>query len=183
MSSSSVPSPTISATPSSSSTSSPTSGSGSNLYLFTFLATLTLLLAVSCSILSRAVIVRRRFRQRVDRAMAQGLILLPGEQGSRNLSFGAEPKLYDVWLSDSKTPLSSWRDITPIAAQPVPATDSDFSSYYGSVSSKAPSTLRSEAPPELLQVSVLVAMPHPPTSSTDELPEVALALTHSLYQS
>ncbi|KAJ7670272.1 hypothetical protein B0H17DRAFT_1086285 [Mycena rosella] len=182
--SSSVPS-TATATPSPSTTASPTQsqGAGTNLYLFTFLATLILLLAVSCTIISRAVLIRRRFRQRVDRAMAQGLILTPPEQGSHTLSFGTEPKLFDVWLADNKSPLSSWADITPISAQPVPAADEELLSRFGSVSSKAPSTIGSEAPPELLQVYVLVEMPHAPAASSEDLPEVALAHTHSLYQS
>ncbi|KAJ7095915.1 hypothetical protein B0H15DRAFT_827603 [Mycena belliarum] len=185
MSSSLIPSTSsISSSPAPSATAEPiaSSNSNSNLYLFTFLATLILLLAVSCSVVARAIIVRRRFRRRVDRAMAQGLVLAPGEQGSHALSFGTEPKLFDVWLSDRKLPLPvSWKDITPISAQPVP--DKEACSRFGSVSSKAPSTIASEAPPELLEVCVLVEMPHPPAAEGDALPELQLAVSHSLYQS
>ncbi|KAJ7147468.1 hypothetical protein C8R43DRAFT_1010936 [Mycena crocata] len=188
--------PSTSSTPSATATPSVSSSTGnSNLYLFTFLATLILLLTVSCSIICRAVFMRRRFRRRVDRAMAQGLVLTPPEQGSHNLSFGAQPKLFDVWLTDLKNPSSSWADITPISAQPLPGTDSEhFSTFGSSVSSKlpstirsAPSTVRSEAPPEYaaeaLQVSVLVAMPQAPATEKDQLPEVAFGFTHSLYPS
>ncbi|KAJ6559237.1 hypothetical protein DFH09DRAFT_1364989, partial [Mycena vulgaris] len=176
-----VPSQSVSPTPTASST-------NSNLYLFTFLATLILLLVVSCSIIFRAHIVRRRYRHHVDRAMAQGLILAPPEQGSLKLQFGAEPKLFDVWLTDRKSPLSdsSWAAITPISALPVPAPDGDhFSKWASSVSSKSALTIPSDVHPESLQVSVLVAMPHAPVPDNDQLPqplpEVALGFTHSLH--
>ncbi|KAJ7134573.1 hypothetical protein C8R44DRAFT_870195 [Mycena epipterygia] len=143
---------------------------------FTFLATLILLLFVSSSIVCRALFLRRRFRSHVDRAMALGLVLAPPEQGSQALSFGAQPKLFDVWLL---TVFSR----QPISAQPVSATDGEHFSHWGStVSSKAPSTIHSDTPlPERLQVSVLVAMPAPPHAT--ELPEVAFGFAHSLYQS
>ncbi|KAJ7780610.1 hypothetical protein DFH07DRAFT_792889 [Mycena maculata] len=162
--------------------SSSTSSSGGNLYLFTFLATLVLLLVVSCSIIARAIFLRRAIRRQIDHAMAQGLVLAPPVQGSHKLGFGMEPKLFDVWLSDRKHPSDAlWADITPISAQPVPAyTDGDhFSTLNSSVSSKAPT----EIPTESLQVSVLVAMPHAPSTNTEELPEVAFGLAHSHYPS
>ncbi|KAG9088726.1 hypothetical protein FRC06_001903 [Ceratobasidium sp. 370] len=51
------------------------SGSGtvnSTLYLFTFLTTLLLLLAVSCGIVIRSFVLRRRFHRRVEEAIAAG---------------------------------------------------------------------------------------------------------------
>ncbi|KAJ7505365.1 hypothetical protein B0H11DRAFT_1978313 [Mycena galericulata] len=106
--------------------------------------------------------------------MAEGFVLAPPEQGSRKLNFGPEPILFDVWLEDRKNP-ALWADITPISAQPM--LDGDhFSTLASSVSSK-------EAPPETLQVSVIVAMPQAPTASTEDLPNIAFGLAHPHYPS
>ncbi|KAJ6619436.1 hypothetical protein B0H10DRAFT_2025558 [Mycena sp. CBHHK59/15] len=103
-SSSGTPVPTVSP-------SQPTaSNTNSNLYLFTFLATLLVLVVVSCSIIARSICLRRRTRDRINRAMAEGLVLAPPAQGSYKRCFGAQPQLYDIWLSDSKS--QTWSEIT-----------------------------------------------------------------------
>ncbi|KAJ7764171.1 hypothetical protein DFH07DRAFT_770576 [Mycena maculata] len=110
--------------------------------------------------------------------LAGGSSLLIMSTAALNMPAGE----FDVWLSDRKHPSDAlWADITPISAQPVPAyTDGDhFSTLNSSVSSKAPT----EIPTESLQVSVLVAMPHAPSTNTEELPEVAFGLAHSHYPS
>ncbi|KAF8908892.1 hypothetical protein CPB84DRAFT_1843256 [Gymnopilus junonius] len=88
----------------------------SNLYLVTFLATLFLLLFVSCAIVLRSYILRRRYQRRLDEAMATGLHLAPRAPGSKRKRFGAKPKLYDTWLADGG---GTWDHIKPLAAQPV----------------------------------------------------------------
>ncbi|KAJ7675889.1 hypothetical protein DFH06DRAFT_670945 [Mycena polygramma] len=168
-----------SAVPSPSSSASSTSDPNSNLYLFTFLATLILLLVVSSAVLARAVFVRRRFRRTVDRALEQGLVLSQQQ-------FVAPPKLFDVYLDDTKHPLPSWAGITPISVQPVPAAAGElFSDSKSTVSSN--SSIRSDGSLASVQVSVLVAMPQPPAASTDPdpdyLPEVVLGFTQSHYPS
>ncbi|KAJ6512232.1 hypothetical protein C8R47DRAFT_689315 [Mycena vitilis] len=160
------------AVPSPSSAPSSTSDPNSNLYLFTFLATLVLLLVVSTSVLARAVFVRRRFRRTVDRALEQGLVL-------SHQQFVAPPKLFDVYLDDTRQPLPSWAGITPISLQPVPAAPGElFSDSKSTVSSNSDGSVAS------VQVSVLVAMPQPPAASDpDYLPEVVLGFTQSHYPS
>jgi len=128
---------------SASSTSSPTPTSGSSgapqssaLYLFTFLATLLLLLAVSCAIVIRSFILRRRFRRRIEEAIAAG-VLIPGSlddgpagaMGRRRRDFGEKPKLWEVWVdengqmhegsSDDEYNMKGegkWEDILPVSA-------------------------------------------------------------------
>ncbi|CAA7261492.1 unnamed protein product [Cyclocybe aegerita] len=110
--------PTISSTPSSA---APTerfnnSGPSSNLYLVTFLATLFLLLFVSCAIVLRSYILRRRYQRRLEEAMAAGMLLAPRAQGSKRKRFGTKPKLIDTWLADGG---EKWDQMMPLAAQPV----------------------------------------------------------------
>ncbi|KAJ7175814.1 hypothetical protein C8R46DRAFT_70518 [Mycena filopes] len=193
MASSSATPTTASSTPSSSPSAADRQNTGSNLYLYTFLITLLLLFTVTCGICGRAIHRRRRFRNRVDRARAQGLVLLPPQQGSAQLSFGAQPKLFDVWLTEKTDPSLSWADITPISVQPIPALYTP--DWNASVASKlAPSTIASTAAStssrETVQLAVLIAMPHPPTAVSgereddhDALPEVALGFTQSNYPS
>jgi len=84
-------------------------GQSSSLYLFTFLATLLLLLAVSCAIVVRSFILRRRFRRRIEEAIAAG-VLIPGslDDGpgggmgrNRRRDFGEKPKLWEVWVDEN----------------------------------------------------------------------------------
>lgn len=83
------------------------SPAGSELYLFTFLTTLLLLLGVSCAIIIRSLILRRRFRRRVQEAIANG-VLVPGlitEPMPRPL--GEKPKMWNVWIGDPKNQLAN----------------------------------------------------------------------------
>ncbi|KIJ44079.1 hypothetical protein M422DRAFT_30607 [Sphaerobolus stellatus SS14] len=136
-----VTSSSASPTPSTQGSSSGQSSSSSSLYLFTFLATLLLLLAVSCAIVVRSFILRRRFRRRIEEAIAAG-VLVPGSLdeggvGRRRRDFGEKPKLWDVWVdehghfhdgsSDNGYDLKDegkWEHILPVAASMVPINDS-----------------------------------------------------------
>ncbi|KAK7048315.1 hypothetical protein R3P38DRAFT_3174579 [Favolaschia claudopus] len=178
-------SPSPSSLPSPSSTPLP-KDPNSNLYLFTFLATLLLLFTVSCAIVSRACYVRHRFRRNLRRAMDQGLVLAPQDQG---LKFIAPPKLFDVFLDDKHpTASESWASITPISVQPVPANGELYLDDWSNESKATLSTVRSKSSiassTETLQVSVFVAMPKPPVepvNNDDEpyLPEVVLGFTQA----
>lgn len=66
----------------------------------TFLATLFLLLFVSCAIVLRSYVLRRRFQRRLDEAMAAGILLAPRAQGSRKRRFGTKPKFFDAWIAE-----------------------------------------------------------------------------------
>ncbi|KAF7365261.1 hypothetical protein MVEN_00397900 [Mycena venus] len=168
----------------------------SNLYLFTFLATLILLFAVSCGIIVRACYVRRRFRRNVERAMEQGLVLAPPDQG---LKFVSPPKLYDVWLTDKHlTPswagsASSWADITVMLHlfQYSPWMQNCIrTGLPNSRCRRLPFVLN--PPPHRLHPRnhfkfpcslQMPAPPHPPTALTsddeDYLPEVVLGVTQA----
>ncbi|KAJ7288379.1 hypothetical protein C8J57DRAFT_1280033 [Mycena rebaudengoi] len=165
-----------SSTPTPTDTPSPASRAGSNLYLYTFLATLILLLVVSCTVLSRSALLRRRYRNAIARALEQGFVLAPPEQGSHKLAFGTKPQLHDVWLSDDAK-IPHWADITPISAQQFPTVDGDLSKHPSKISLAASEASTTET----LQVSVLVAMPG--ARRSDDLPEVALGVTQSQYPS
>ncbi|KAF9533282.1 hypothetical protein CPB83DRAFT_890380 [Crepidotus variabilis] len=91
-------------------------GSSNNLYLVTFLATLFLLLFVSCAIVLRSYIFRRRYQRRLEEAMAAGMLLAPRAQGSKRKRFGSKPKMFDAWLTDGG---EIWDEMTPLAAQSV----------------------------------------------------------------
>ncbi|KAF9519694.1 hypothetical protein BS47DRAFT_1336789, partial [Hydnum rufescens UP504] len=103
MSSSGRPSPTNGGIfPSPSFGSPPDNGSSSSnsLYLFTFLTTLLLLLAVSCGIVFRSFVLRRRFRRRVEAAIAAG-VLLPEQVDAlrrRGPPIGEKPKMFEVHI-------------------------------------------------------------------------------------
>ncbi|GJJ12136.1 hypothetical protein Clacol_006377 [Clathrus columnatus] len=110
----------------------------STLYLFTFLATLLLLLAVSCAIVIRSFILRRRFRRRIEEAIAAGVLIpgtlddtaLGGMGRSRRRDFGEKPKMWEVWIDESSDLHPSnyhkrdslgknegkWGDIMPVSA-------------------------------------------------------------------
>ncbi|CEL60780.1 hypothetical protein RSOLAG1IB_04019 [Rhizoctonia solani AG-1 IB] len=106
-------------------------GVNSTLYLFTFLTTLLLLLAVSCGIVIRSFILRRRFHRRVEEAIAAG-VLLPGQGdagmgpggnvGAFRRPIGEKPKMWEVWIDPSagidkqSSPSGEWSGIQPVAA-------------------------------------------------------------------
>ncbi|KAH8114330.1 hypothetical protein DFH11DRAFT_1766604 [Phellopilus nigrolimitatus] len=124
MSSSSPPTMTTTGAPSSTSSASndvdSNSGNGtlatsSSLYLFTFLATLLLLLAVSCAIVIRSLVIRRRFQRRVQEALAQGIIL-PPQPGQRRRGFGKKPKLWDAWIAPDDGDVQ-WKSLMPVSVR------------------------------------------------------------------
>jgi len=97
------PSATSSATSSSSGPTPP----GSELYLFTFLTTLLLLLGVSVAIIIRSLILRRRFRRRVQEAIANG-VLIPGLMTEpTNREIGEKPKMWNVWIGTPEAKLKN----------------------------------------------------------------------------
>lgn len=73
---------------------------------FTFLATLFVLLLISASIIFRSFLIRRRFRQRVDGALAQGTIidLQPSGLGLTSRFIGEKPRVHEAWVEQSGMP-------------------------------------------------------------------------------
>lgn len=120
--SSTSPSTTVGSNPDSSSSSSPDRPFGltnsSNLYLITFLATLFLLLFISCSIVLRSFVIRRRLQRQIDEAVAAGIILAPRAQGSRKRRYGHKPRIFTSWVVQGG---EKWDEMMPVAALPVQA--------------------------------------------------------------
>ncbi|GLB38499.1 hypothetical protein LshimejAT787_0503640 [Lyophyllum shimeji] len=90
----------------------------SNLYLITFLATLFLLLFISCTIVLRSFVLRRRYQRQIDEALAAGIILAPRAQGSRKRRYGHKPKMFTSWVVQGG---ERWDEMMPVAALPVQA--------------------------------------------------------------
>ncbi|KAI0354956.1 hypothetical protein OH77DRAFT_1521446 [Trametes cingulata] len=100
----------------------------SSLYLFTFLATLFLLLAISSAIIMRGIFLRRRFRRRLEEALAAGVLLSPTDDGSGGFGRGSggrrklkRPTLYDVsvlppYFSTADPQDGKWERIMPVSA-------------------------------------------------------------------
>ncbi|KAI0632114.1 hypothetical protein C8Q77DRAFT_1158785 [Trametes polyzona] len=132
-----------------SATSTQDSGMGppsSSLYLFTFLATLFLLLAISSAIIMRGIYLRRRFRRRLEEALAAGVLLSPSDEGPGGFgrSGGGQrrklkrPTLFDVsvlppYFSTANPQDGKWERLMPVSASissekpgldPLPATES-----------------------------------------------------------
>lgn len=70
-----------------------------NLYLVTFVATLFLLLFVSCGIVLRSYILRRRYQRQINFALANGAVITPRAPGSRRKRLGVRPRLYETWIA------------------------------------------------------------------------------------
>ncbi|KAI1789611.1 hypothetical protein LXA43DRAFT_892681 [Ganoderma leucocontextum] len=96
----------------------------SSLYLFTFLATLFLLLAISSAIIMRGIFLRRRFRRRLEEAIAAGVVLSDDGSGG----FGGRshrrrvqrPTLFDLsvlppYFSTSSPQDGSWEKLMPFS--------------------------------------------------------------------
>ncbi|KAH7097877.1 hypothetical protein BKA62DRAFT_832952 [Auriculariales sp. MPI-PUGE-AT-0066] len=99
--------------------------SAASLYLFVFLATLLLLLGLSVGILLRSFVLRRRFRRRVEEALAAGVHFGPRMDvgGPPLLGRWKRPILHDVALDDpEKERLSTgqtadgWENVQPLCA-------------------------------------------------------------------
>ncbi|KAF8073847.1 hypothetical protein FPV67DRAFT_1479532 [Lyophyllum atratum] len=235
----SSPSPSTSASATDSSSSSAPERSlglknSSNLYLITFLATLFLLLFISCTIVLRSFVIRRRFQRQIDDALAAGIILAPRAQGSRKRRYGHKPKFFTSWVVQGG---DKWSDMMPVAALPVQAkrrcknanrssskpkqsphqpqhTASTTSPTSESlpirqrllralhrrdeISPEPPTVVQPESPArirvEMLQISVLIAMPSPKpsnssTSSVDktsleeeQIPDIVFGVTRLPYK-
>lgn len=65
----------------------------------TFLATLFLLLLVSCAIVLRSYILRRRYQRQIENALALGIVLTPRAPGSKRKRFGVRPHMYESWIA------------------------------------------------------------------------------------
>ncbi|PIL22543.1 hypothetical protein GSI_15232 [Ganoderma sinense ZZ0214-1] len=97
----------------------------SSLYLFTFLATLFLLLAISSAIIMRGIFLRRRFRRRLEEALAAGAVLSgddgPGGFGGRSHRRKVQrPTLYDLsvlapYFSTSSPHDGNWEKLMPFS--------------------------------------------------------------------
>jgi len=116
MSSSQNPPTSTSSNPTSTDTlyDGPHDSPSSNLYLFTFLSTLVLLLAISCAIVFRSFMLRRRFHHRMQGVMAAGILLPPQNRESRRRRFGTKPKFYDAWLMPGG---HTWNEMMPVSVQ------------------------------------------------------------------
>ncbi|KAI0372149.1 hypothetical protein BV20DRAFT_99334 [Pilatotrama ljubarskyi] len=114
---------------------------------FTFLATLFLLLAISSAIIMRGIFLRRRFRRRLEEALAAGVLLSPTEDGSGGFGRGGgrrklkRPTLFDVsvlppYFSTADPLDGKWERIMPVSASvssekpgldPLPSNESTHS--------------------------------------------------------
>ncbi|KAI0822282.1 hypothetical protein BC628DRAFT_1459064 [Trametes gibbosa] len=124
--------------------STPSGPPSSSLYLFTFLATLFLLLAISSAIIMRGIFLRRRFRRRIEEAIAAGVLLSPSDEGPGGFGRSGggrrklkRPVLFDVsvlppYFSTANPQDGKWERTMPVLASvasekpgldPLPATD------------------------------------------------------------
>lgn len=67
--------------------------------------TLLLLLGVSCAIIVRSLVLRRRFRRRVQEAIANG-VYVPGMMGeSHRRDIGEKPTMWEAWIGAPESSL------------------------------------------------------------------------------
>ncbi|KAH9854688.1 hypothetical protein C2E23DRAFT_61575 [Lenzites betulinus] len=115
----------------------------SSLFRFTFLATLFLLLAISSAIIMRGIFLRRRFRRRIEEAIAAGVLLSPSDEGPGGFGRSGgrrklkRPVLFDVsvlppYFSTANPQDGKWERTMPVVAsvasekpglEPLPAAD------------------------------------------------------------
>ncbi|KAH7910493.1 hypothetical protein BJ138DRAFT_1114047 [Hygrophoropsis aurantiaca] len=139
-------------------------GTSSTLYLFTFLATLFVLLLVSSAIILRSFILRRRFRRRVEEALANGLFLdLPPPPGPPIRALGEKPKLFDRWVVPATDGIArgqiigdeksnwAWETLMPVSAHMVKPPKSS-SSNSSTLSSSTPAPGPSPPPSRLTRL-------------------------------
>jgi len=105
--------------------------SSASLYLYTFLATLLLLLSVSAAIILRSYVLRRRARDAIAEAIANGTYVAPP---SVIAATQPKPVLSDVWIDvggrgddrDEKAKMrelgGEWAQIMPVSATLVTST-------------------------------------------------------------
>lgn len=191
-------SPSLSSTPTftspgDQSTVTQTSSAGGNqppststtLYLFTFLATLFVLLLISASIIFRSFLIRRRFRRRVEDALAQGVFLdlQPSALGLTSRYIGEKPSVHEAWVEpDALQEKSQWQAIMPVTAllthrveptaesqlphesphQQRPSFLARFKSNPATPDSHPATIIRDyTSPDDSVTVCVLISMPHP----------------------
>ncbi|QRV79192.1 hypothetical protein RhiJN_07207 [Ceratobasidium sp. AG-Ba] len=159
----------------------------STLYLFTFLTTLLLLLAVSCGIVIRSFVLRRRFHRRVEEAIAAG-VLLPsqtgdiamGPGGSINVyrrNIGEKPKMWEAWIDERTVGhhpslASDWTKVQPLAVtrlSDAPPKPKDESSGNTPSAPAAPGSVF-----QRLTSRLPFGRSQAPTTTTPATPEVAL---------
>jgi len=181
-----------------------------------------LLLFISCTIVLRSFIVRRRFRRQIEEAVAAGIILAPRVQGSRKRRYGHKPKMFTSWVMQGG---EKWDEMMPVSAlpvqakrryknptsslskhedphQPQPTSTSEPFSWRllqgihrrDQITAEQPVIVQHEKLPrvkiDMLQISVLIAMPSPnnpmddSTSTVDEkseddgqIPDVVFGVT------
>ncbi|KII83034.1 hypothetical protein PLICRDRAFT_180801 [Plicaturopsis crispa FD-325 SS-3] len=168
-------------------------GSSSSLYLFTFLATVFLLLCISSSIILRAFVVRRRFRRRIEAALAAGVTLTPSQHAVVR-DFGEKPRLFELEVGPTRGEKACWDCIQPVSVQmvgmhrkltrqhPLPSAQHPYPSLFSRLlhrqASYEPHPEEQPLTEESLQVSVLIAMPGDETSA-GEVPDVAMGVTQA----
>ena len=101
----------------------------------TFLATLFLLLFISCAIILRSYILRRRYQRNVHSALGAGMLLTPRSPGSRHTRFGHMPKLFDSWLVNGDG--GKWQDMS-VSHLSHPARSLNFNSVLATGRSTGP---------------------------------------------
>ncbi|KAH8825402.1 hypothetical protein DL96DRAFT_183484 [Flagelloscypha sp. PMI_526] len=89
----------------------------SNLYIFTFLATLLVLLAISCLVVGRSFMLRRRYRRRLAEILAEGAISTPESPSSRRRVLRHMPQLHEAFISSPTTSHESLDRAMPFAVQ------------------------------------------------------------------
>ncbi|KAG2038668.1 hypothetical protein BDR03DRAFT_999232 [Suillus americanus] len=152
---------------------------------FTFLATLFVLLLISASIIFRTFLIRRRFRRRVEDALAQGVFLdlQPSVLGLTARYIGEKPSVHEAWVrQDVLREKSQWQAIMPVTAllthraeataesrlphespqQQRPSFLARFKRHPTSPDSHPATIMQDHTPPDdSVSVCVLISMPHP----------------------
>ncbi len=81
----------------------------------TFLATLFVLLFVSCAIVLRSFLIRRRYRLHIEQQIAAGILPADALDPRQKRDIGEKPKLWDVYVGpeDEKGLLEyeGWEDV------------------------------------------------------------------------
>ncbi|GBE84939.1 hypothetical protein BKA93DRAFT_818255 [Sparassis latifolia] len=119
-------------------------GPSSTLYLFTFLATLFVLLFVSTAIVFRSFYLRRRFRRRVDEAIAAGTFIPPGASAPGSRKYLDKPKLWDATLFPAAR--GEWAYIVPVTARIAVRRPGCGNASPPSLASQEPTSLRTVLP-------------------------------------
>ncbi|KAG9026731.1 hypothetical protein FRB95_008537 [Tulasnella sp. JGI-2019a] len=96
-------------------------GGNNSLYLYTFLITLLILFGVSCGIVARSIVLRRRFRMQIQSAIDNGMALparVAASRAAKRGLFGERPVMHEVWLDYGKEEASSLHKVMDNEAEP-----------------------------------------------------------------